>query len=67
MLRQREWLADLGLLDELDAETAALVRAALAAAHKKGQRGPRAMEALHDELRVSIADVRALLARYKLR
>ena len=67
VLRQGDWLADLGLLAELDAETAELTRAALEAAHSRGLRGPRAVDALHDELRVSLADIRALLARYKLR
>lgn len=67
VLRQREWLEDLGLLDEMDRETEGLVERELARARAAGLASARAVEALHAALHVSLADVRALLARYKLR
>lgn len=67
VLRQRDWLQDLGLLEEMDREAAALVERELSRARQAGLKGARAVEALHAGLQVSLSDVRALLARYKLR
>jgi hypothetical protein len=67
VLRQREWLSDLGILAELDAEAKDLVSSALAKARSQGLRGEKAAQALRRELQVSLADVRALLSLYTLR
>jgi hypothetical protein len=67
VLRQREWLADLGLLDELDGEVDSMVRALWRQASDAGLRGTKAVESLRRELRVPAPDVRALLSRLKLR
>jgi hypothetical protein len=67
VLRQREWLSDLGILAELDAEAKDLVGSALAKARSEGLRGENAAQALRRELKVSLADVRALLSLYTLR
>jgi hypothetical protein len=67
VLRQREWLSDLGILAELDAEAKDLVGSALATARSEGLRGEKAAQALRRALKVSLADVRALLSFYTLR
>jgi hypothetical protein len=67
VLRQREWLSDLGILAELDGEAKDLVSSALAQARSEGLRGEKAAQALHRALKVSLADVRALLSFYMLR
>jgi hypothetical protein len=67
VLRQREWLSDLGLLAELDGEVEAMVGALWIQARDSGLRGTPAVESLRRELRVPAPDVRALLTRLKLR
>jgi hypothetical protein len=67
VLRQREWLSDLGILGELDGEAKDLVGSALAKARSEGLRGEKAAQALRRALKVSLADVRALLSFYTLR
>jgi hypothetical protein len=67
VLRQREWLTDLGLLAELDGEVEVMVRELWTRARETGLRGTPAVESLRRGLRVPAPDVRALLARFKLR
>ena len=67
VLRQRDWLSDLGILGELDGEAKDLVGSALKKARSEGLRGEKAAQALHRALKVSLADVRALLSFYMLR
>jgi hypothetical protein len=67
VLRQREWLTDLGLLAELDREVEVMVRELWTRAREAGLRGTPAVEALRRGLRVPAPDVRALLSRLKLR